>query len=124
MSSLVFHSWLYSYATDRHGATIDRFTTYSIHGSSDEVFHFPKILGIQSAHITCCYVEQASSKLSCCQEQPLFQKEACNWNMLVKHSIRGHEFEKDKVFCSIHSKVGVLHALEWEDGNQNKSLPF
>ena len=51
-------------------------------GPSDQVFHQPvinewtTILGIQFACITCCYVGQASDKLSGCQEQPLFENHA------------------------------------------------
>ena len=36
----------------------------------------PQYLGIQFAYITCCYVRQASGKLSGCQEQPLFERYA------------------------------------------------
>ena len=32
--------------------------------------------GIQFAYITCCYVRQASGKLSGCLEQPLFERYA------------------------------------------------
>ena len=43
--------------------------------------------GIQFAYITCCYVRQASGKLSGCLEQPLFERYAYIFNTLPKRSI-------------------------------------
>ena len=45
------------------------------------------MLGIQFPYITCYYVRQASGKLSGCQEQPLFERYAYNFNTLPKRSI-------------------------------------